>query len=77
MGAWQAYLLCISKTVLPFSGSLYYTKRLLIFQREQLEGICSFGELEMEGLYNIKKDLFPKVTIDGNKAVVSCCYWSD
>ena len=37
MGAWQAYLLCISKAILPFSGTLYYTKRKLIFTDKQLK----------------------------------------
>lgn len=77
MGIWQAYLLCISKTVLPFSDRMYYTKRELIFQREQLKDISSLEKSEIEELYNLKIDLFPKVTMDGNKAVVSCCFWSD
>lgn len=77
MGAWQAYLICISKTVLPFSGRKYYTKRELIFQREQLKDICSLEVHEIESLYNLETDLSPKVLIDRNKAIVSCCYWSD
>ena len=77
MGAWQAYLLSVSKTVLPFSGITYYTKRLLIFQREQLKDIRSLGFKKIEGLNNLETDLFPKIKIDGNKAVVSSCYWSD
>ena len=77
VGAWQAYLLSVSKTVLPFSGITYYTKRLLIFQREQLKDIRSLGFKKIEGLNNLETDLFPKIKIDGNKAVVSSCYWSD
>lgn len=77
MGVWQAYLLCISKTVLPFSGILYYTKRELIFQREQFKYIHFLEVQEIESLYNLETDLSPKVSIDGNKAVVSCCYWND
>ena len=77
MGAWQAYLLCISKTVLPFSGILFYTKRKIIFQREQFIDIPSLEDQEIEDLYHLKTDLSPKVTTDGNKAVVSCCYWND
>ncbi len=77
LGAWQAYLLSISKTVLPFSRITYYTKREIIFQREQLKDIRSLEVHEIESLYNLETDLSPKVSMDGNKAIVSCCFWSD
>ena len=78
MGAWQTYLLCISKTVLPFSGGLFYTKRQLVFIREHLSKVGSFWSIiEIPELLNLKEDVSPSVTIEGNIATVSCCYWND
>ena len=78
MGAWQAYLLCISKTLLPFSGILYYTKRKLIMSNDQLRDIRPLLRLKIiPELENLEVDVAPSVTIDGNNALVSCCYWND
>jgi hypothetical protein len=58
MGAWQAYLLSIAKTLLPFSGGLYYTKRKLIFSHEQLRDIFLLSHWErMPELANLKADV--------------------
>lgn len=75
MGAWQAYLLCISKTILPFSGSLYYTKRELILNYEQLQRFRVWAIIAKQ-LWDIKADVSPSVSINGNQAIVSCCYWN-
>ena len=78
MGAWQAYLLSIAKTLLPFSGGLYYTKRKLIFSHEQLKDIFLLFHWErMPELANLKADVSPSVQIKNKQAVVSCCHWND
>ena len=87
MGAWQAYLLSIGKTLLPFSGGLYYTKRELIFCHDQLEKIqiidweeLEHGELDCirhPGLTDQTVDISPSVSFDGKHVVVSCCHWND
>lgn len=78
MGAWQAYLLSIAKTLLPFSGGLYYTKRKLIFSHEQLRDIFLLFHWErMPELANLKADVSPSVQIKDKQAVVSCCHWND
>jgi hypothetical protein len=56
MGAWQAYLLSIAKTLLPFSGGLYYTKRELIFSQDQLKEIEE--QLEPSNLNNKSVDSY-------------------
>lgn len=66
MGAWQAYLLSIAKTLLPFSGSLYYTKRKLIFSHEQLKDISLLFHWErMLELVNLKADVSPSIQNKG------------
>ena len=87
MGAWQAYLLSIAKTLLPFSGGLYYTKRKLIFAYEQLKNInlIDWGELKNgeidcirhPGLTDPTVNISPCVRFDGKQAIVSCCHWND
>lgn len=78
MGAWQAYLLSIAKTLLPFSGGLYYTKRKLIFSHEQLKDIFLLFHWErMPELINLKADVSPSVQIKDKHAIVSCCHWND
>lgn len=80
MGAWQAYLLCISKTVLPFSGSLYYTKRQLIFTNDQLPEIwveCDDSIDDKLERVKFDEDLSPTIIAKGNEYVVSCCFWSE
>lgn len=78
MGAWQAYLLSIAKTLLPFSGGLYYTKREMIFTNEQVKDIrLSFKKERTIELMNLKVDVSPSIKIDGKHAIVSCCHWND
>ena len=78
MGAWQTYLLCIAKTLLPFSGHLYYTKRKLIMTNDQLRNISTYCEIEnISELEKHENDVAPSVTLDGNTALVSCCYWNN
>lgn len=78
MGAWQAYLLSIAKTLLPFSGGLYYTKRELIFSHEQLKDISLLFHWErIPELVNLKADVSPSIQIRDKQAIVSCCHWND
>ena len=79
MGAWQAYLLSIAKTLLPFSGRLYYTKRKIIFSTEQLNDVdfIEWEDYKKADLTNLNKDISPSVHINGKQAVVSCCHWND
>ena len=82
-----AYLLSIGKTLLPFSGGLYYTKRELVFCHDQLEKIqiidweeLEHGELDCirhPGLTDLTVDISPSVNFDGKHVVVSCCHWND
>jgi hypothetical protein len=78
MGAWQAYLLSIAKTVLPFSGMLYYTKRELIFSHDQIKDKYHWLDLKRKPLLkDFDKDVSPWVRIQGTQAIVSCCYWNE
>lgn len=78
MGFWQAYLLSIGKTLLPFSGELYYSKRKLIFTHEQLKDISLSSQLKRTPeLVNIDAEVSPSVQIKDKQATVSCCYWND
>lgn len=77
MGAWQAYLLAVSKTIIPFSGKLYYTKRKIIFCHEQLHEMCSSYPDEYVGLCDLDVDLSPKVSLLEKEADISCCFWTD
>lgn len=78
MGAWQVYLLCVSKTLLPFSGGLYYTKRQLILTQEQAHNIRPFWRWKsIPELENLSEDVSPNIVIKDNQATVSCCYWND
>ena len=79
MGAWQFYLLCISRALLPFSGSLYYTKRQLIFTNDQLPEIWVECEDSIDDkLERVKYDgdLSPSIIAKGNEYIVSCCFWT-
>ncbi len=78
MGFWQVYLLSIGKTLLPFSGQLYYTKRKLILAHEQLKNISlPFQPERIPELMNLDTDVSPSVQIKDNQAIVSCCFWND
>ena len=78
MGAWQAYLISISKTLLPFTSRVYYTKRQLIFSHEQLNDIdLLFDEERTPELTNLDTDVSPSIHFDGKQAMVSCCHWND
>ena len=78
MGAWQVYLLSIAKTLLPFSGGLYYTKRELIFSLDQLKNKKRLYDKDQNLIFkDFDTDVSPWVNIEGAQAVVSCCYWNE
>lgn len=78
MGAWQAYLMSISLTLLPFTSRVYYTKRQLICSHEQLTDIdLHFDEERTPELINLDTDVSPSIHFDGKQAMVSCCHWKD
>ena len=77
MGFWQAYLLSIGKTLLPFSGHLNYTKRKLVFAHEQLKDISlSLQKGGVPELENLDAEVSPSVQIKDKQAIVSCCFWN-
>ena len=77
MGFWQAYLLSIGKTLLPFSGHLNYTKRKLVFAHEQLKDISlSLQKGSVPELENLDAEVSPSVQIKDKQAIVSCRYWN-
>ena len=75
MGAWQAYLLYISSTILPTFWHGGYIRREFFFDRENYKGITSHWAHGVNiGLSKIPQ---PSVEMRDGKAVVSCPYWND
>ena len=76
MGAWQAYLLWMSPTVLPVFWHGGYIKRNYFFDRENFKGITPiYGAMPVD--VTLDKIPQPTVTMDDNKVVVSCPYWNE
>ena len=78
MGAWQAYLLYISPTILPTFWHGEYIRRKFFFDRENYKGVMSSWDME-DGNVDIKLSQIPQPTVEmgEGKAVVSCPYWND
>ena len=78
MGAWQAYLLYISPTILPTFWHGGYIRREFFFDRKNYKGITS-SWAERNGNVDIKLDQIPQPSVEmgEGKAVVSCPYWND
>ena len=77
MGAWQAFLLSIAVSQLPTSWHGGYRKKKIIFSKENLEICLSlFKRIDFSSV-NFDDDLKPRVSVEGNDAVVSCCFWND
>ena len=78
MGAWQAYLLYISPTILPTFWHGGYIRREFFFDRKNYKGITS-SWAERNGNVDIKLDKIPQPSVEmgEGKAVVSCPYWND
>ena len=76
MGAWQAYLLYISPTILPTFWHGGYIRREFFFDREKYKGITSSWA---GGNVDMKLSQIPQSIVDMGEgmAVVSCPYWND
>ena len=77
MGAWQAYLLYISPTILPTFWHGGYIRREFFFDRENFKGITSHWT---RGKVDIKLNQIPQPTVEMRgivSAVVTCPYWND
>lgn len=75
MGAWQAYLLSLSPTVLPLWWHANYSKRTYFFDRNHFKGITP---LHREPLQLKIKDIpQPSVIREDEHFVVQCPYWND
>lgn len=79
MGAWQAYLLSISPTMLPAVWHGLYNSRRYLYTQEDVVAmgpILHFFPLKRK-MIDIKSDLSPKIWIRGKTVYVSCCYWNN
>jgi len=76
MGAWQFYLLISSTTVLPYNWHGGYNHRTYIFSYITLRKVIP-PDMEVDDDFFTKHDLMPKITQQGSKFHVSCCYWSE
>lgn len=75
MGAWQAYLLYISPTILPTFWHGGYIRREYFFDRENYKGITSGWA---RGKVDIKLNQIPQPTVEmSGFACVTCPYWND
>ena len=76
MGAWQAYLLLISPTVLPLFWHGGYIRREYFFDRENFE--CPIPMWDERPINLVLEQIpQPSVKIEDNKAIVSCPYWNN
>ena len=76
MGAWQAYLLYISPTILPTFWHGGYIRREFFFERKKYKGITSNWA---SGNVDVKLSQIPQPTVEmkDGMAIVSCPYWND
>ena len=77
MGAWQAYLLYISPTILPTFWHGGYIRREFYFDRENYKGITSGWA---RGKVDIKLSQIPQPIVEMRgtvSAVITCPYWND
>lgn len=75
MGAWQAYLLSVSPTLLPLWWHANYNRRTYIFDRDNYSGIPQmFGDPVMLKIEDIPQ---PSVSLNNDRAVVKCPYWNN
>ncbi len=75
MGAWQIYLLISTPSVLPSYWQGECDRCISIFSYATLREVIP-PDIEVDDDFFTKHDLMPKVTQQGNKFYVSCCYWS-
>ena len=77
MGAWQAFLLWMSPTVLPLFWHGGYIRRIYFFDRGHFECPPSMWDGQRPIDLMIEKIPQPTVTMEGEKAVVTCPYWNN
>jgi hypothetical protein len=75
MGAWQAYLLYISPTILPVFWHGGYIVREYFFDRDHFNGVKSHWARGVK--LSISQIPQPTVVMKDGMAVVSCPYWND
>ena len=75
MGAWQAYLLYISPTILPKFWHGGYIAREYFFDRDHFNGVTSCWARRVN--LRISQIPQPTVVMKDRMAVVSCPYWND
>lgn len=81
ISAWQAYLLLTSNHILPVFWHGGYNVRQFIFAKSDITRIKSFNGNDLFADYDLSNiinnfDLLPRVELNGDKAIVSCCYWN-
>ncbi len=82
MSAWQIYLLYTADTILPLFWHANYNRREYIFSNDNFKNIRDFHgnklfkNVDVSGIIE-EYDLLPKVEINNDKALVTCCYWNN
>ena len=79
MGIWQAFLMYVSRTMLPTFWHGDYIRRTYIFGHKDLEQINAIynKRRDNDSLYGIKDVLSPQVKMKGKEGTIECCYWSE
>ncbi len=76
MGVWQAYLLSKATALLPVIWHGGYGKKIFLFSKNDIfkyKTLC-YRKINLDDLDD---NLSPKITIEGNTATVSCCFWNN
>jgi hypothetical protein len=76
MAAWEAYLLTNAYTLLPAFWHALYNMRRYIFSTADMEQIVYLKKYDWRVIGQIES-LLPTVELNGDIAVVTCCYWND
>lgn len=82
MGVFQAMLLKISNSWMPFFGHGGYNRRKYIFSDKNLQSLEGKSSWGGSGVFRVKdyasdERLNPKVEINGEDVNILCCYWSE
>jgi hypothetical protein len=80
MGAWQAYLLSVASTMLPYIWHGGYFSRRYLLTQEDIDNLPPvmhyFPSLGRKKI-SVEGEISPKVWFKGDNAYVSCCYWNN
>ena len=79
MGAWQAYLYTVAITMLPVYWHGGYIVRKYIFKHDDLNDVPALlvDCIDDQVLFGIKEKVSPEIKMQGNEAIVKCCYWNE